>query len=154
MGLKLLSAALAAISLSLVCVHTASAAGGCGIGFHRGPYGASAKTAWRLLCRHALGWTKIAREDGDIGPVRAGCAEDGLTPLPCGLTPREQAANVVVHDLRIIRLWHPDLARIILLHFRRHEALCQPTVPLDRDASREPISPVRSHRSRPAFQCR
>jgi hypothetical protein len=39
MGLKLLSAALAAISLSLVCVHTANAAGGCGIGFHRGPYG-------------------------------------------------------------------------------------------------------------------
>jgi hypothetical protein len=39
MGLKLLSAAAAAISLSLVSVHTANAEGGCGIGFHRGPYG-------------------------------------------------------------------------------------------------------------------
>jgi len=39
MSPKLLSAALAAISLSLVSVYTADAAGGCGIGFHRGPYG-------------------------------------------------------------------------------------------------------------------
>jgi hypothetical protein len=38
MGLKLTSAA--AILLSLVCVQSASAAGGCGPGFHRGPYGA------------------------------------------------------------------------------------------------------------------
>lgn len=38
-GPKLLSATLAAISLSFVSVHAANAAGGCGIGFHRGPYG-------------------------------------------------------------------------------------------------------------------
>jgi hypothetical protein len=37
MRLKLTSAA--AILLSLVCVQTASAAGGCGPGFHPGPYG-------------------------------------------------------------------------------------------------------------------
>ena len=36
---KLLSAASAAILLSLVCVDSASAEGGCGPGFHRGPYG-------------------------------------------------------------------------------------------------------------------
>ena len=29
----------AAIMLSLVCIDSASAAGGCGAGFHRGPYG-------------------------------------------------------------------------------------------------------------------
>ncbi len=38
MGSKLTSAA--AILLSLACVQSASAAGGCGPGFHRGPYGA------------------------------------------------------------------------------------------------------------------
>jgi hypothetical protein len=37
MGVKLVSAA--AILLSLVCVQSASAEGGCGPGFHRGPYG-------------------------------------------------------------------------------------------------------------------
>jgi hypothetical protein len=39
MSLKLLFAAMAAISLSLVSVQAANAAGGCGIGFHRGPWG-------------------------------------------------------------------------------------------------------------------
>jgi len=36
---KMLSAASAAILLSLVSLDGASAAGGCGPGFHRGPYG-------------------------------------------------------------------------------------------------------------------
>jgi hypothetical protein len=39
MCLKLLSVASAATLLSLVCIHSASAEGGCGPGFHRGPYG-------------------------------------------------------------------------------------------------------------------
>jgi hypothetical protein len=39
MSLKVLSVASAATLLSLVCIHSASAEGGCGIGFHRGPYG-------------------------------------------------------------------------------------------------------------------
>jgi hypothetical protein len=39
MSLKLLSVASAATLLSLVCIQSASAEGGCGIGFHRGPYG-------------------------------------------------------------------------------------------------------------------
>jgi hypothetical protein len=39
MSSKLLSAASAAILLSLVCIDSASAEGGCGPGFHRGPYG-------------------------------------------------------------------------------------------------------------------
>jgi hypothetical protein len=38
---KVLSAASAAILLSLVCIGSASGAGGCGPGFHRGPYGGS-----------------------------------------------------------------------------------------------------------------
>jgi len=33
------STASAAILLSLICVDSASAAGGCGPGYHRGPYG-------------------------------------------------------------------------------------------------------------------
>jgi hypothetical protein len=37
---KLLSAASTAFLLSVFCVDGASAAGGCGPGFHRGPYGA------------------------------------------------------------------------------------------------------------------
>ena len=36
---KVLSATSAAILLSLVSLDSASAAGGCGPGFHRGPYG-------------------------------------------------------------------------------------------------------------------
>jgi hypothetical protein len=39
MNARLLSAASAAILLSLFCIDYASAAGGCGPGFHRGPYG-------------------------------------------------------------------------------------------------------------------
>ena len=39
MHAKTLSAATAAILLSLISVDGASAEGGCGIGFHRGPYG-------------------------------------------------------------------------------------------------------------------
>jgi hypothetical protein len=40
MGWKVLSAALAAGLLSLISIDGASAEGGCGPGFHRGPYGA------------------------------------------------------------------------------------------------------------------
>jgi hypothetical protein len=39
MRAKVLSAVSAAFLLSLVCVDGASAEGGCGAGFHRGPYG-------------------------------------------------------------------------------------------------------------------
>jgi hypothetical protein len=39
MHLKMFSAAAATLLLSLVSVHDASAEGGCGPGFHRGPYG-------------------------------------------------------------------------------------------------------------------
>jgi hypothetical protein len=39
MCLKVVSAASAAVLLSLVCMDSASAADGCGPGFHRGPYG-------------------------------------------------------------------------------------------------------------------
>jgi hypothetical protein len=39
MRLKLLSVASATLLLSLVSIHGSSAEGGCGPGFHRGPYG-------------------------------------------------------------------------------------------------------------------
>src|SRR6516162_6023481 len=39
MCLKVLSAMSATLLLSLVCINGASAEGGCGPGFHRGPYG-------------------------------------------------------------------------------------------------------------------
>jgi len=39
MGLKVLPAALAALSLSLVFINDASAEGGCGPGFHRNEFG-------------------------------------------------------------------------------------------------------------------
>ncbi len=39
MCLKVFSAAVAALLLSLTFVHDASAEGGCGPGFYRGPYG-------------------------------------------------------------------------------------------------------------------
>ncbi len=39
MWLKAFSAAAAGLLLSLACVHDASAEGGCGPGFYRGPYG-------------------------------------------------------------------------------------------------------------------
>jgi hypothetical protein len=39
MRLKVALAALAALLLSLACIHDASAEGGCGAGWHRGPYG-------------------------------------------------------------------------------------------------------------------
>jgi hypothetical protein len=39
MRLKVFSAASAALLLSLTCIQDASAEGGCGLGFHRGPYG-------------------------------------------------------------------------------------------------------------------
>jgi hypothetical protein len=39
MCLKVLSVASATLLLSLVSIHGASAEGGCGPGFHRGPYG-------------------------------------------------------------------------------------------------------------------
>jgi hypothetical protein len=39
MWLKTFSAAAAAVLLSLACVQNASAEGGCGAGWHRGPYG-------------------------------------------------------------------------------------------------------------------
>jgi hypothetical protein len=39
MRLKGLSVASATVLLSLVSIHGANAEGGCGLGFHRGPYG-------------------------------------------------------------------------------------------------------------------
>ena len=55
MHLKLLSVASATLLLSLVSIHGASAEGGCGPGFHRGPYGgcqprAGCSRTWRAGC--------------------------------------------------------------------------------------------------------
>ena len=73
---KILSAAAAAILLSVFCVDSASAAGGCGPGFHRGPAGDvcliegrswSPRLWWyRLSCTRTNGlrpWSPLAPAD-------------------------------------------------------------------------------------------
>lgn len=91
---KVLSAALAAISLSLslslVSIHTANAAGGCGIGFHRGPYGG---------CR-------------PNGPVV-------VAPGPAVVVAPRVVAPVVVAPAPVVcgpgYRWHPGYRRCVVL---------------------------------------
>lgn len=87
MSLKLLSVASAATLLSLVCIHSASAAGGCGIGFHRGPYGG---------CRHNGGPAVVVAPGAVVvrPPVVVAPA-----PVVCGPGFR----------------WHPGLGRCVVL---------------------------------------
>jgi hypothetical protein len=90
MCLKLLSAASAAILLSLVCIHSASAEGGCGPGFHRGPYGG---------CRPNRGPVVVA----PVAPVVVAPAVVApvvvAPPVVCGVGFR----------------WHPGLRRCVVL---------------------------------------
>jgi hypothetical protein len=60
MRLKLLSVASATLLLSLVSIHGGSAEGGCGPGFHRGPYGG---------CQSTRPYSRLTRAAGAaIGP--------------------------------------------------------------------------------------
>jgi len=82
---RLLSAASAAFFLSVFCVDGASAAGGCGPGFHRGPYGA---------CR-PNGPVVVA----PVAPVVVVPAVVAPGPVVCGVGFR----------------WHPRLRRCVIL---------------------------------------
>jgi hypothetical protein len=82
---KLLSAASAAFLLSIFCVDGASAAGGCGPGFHRGPYGA---------CR-PNGPVVVA----PVAPVVVAPVIVAPGPVVCGVGFR----------------WHPHLRRCVVL---------------------------------------
>ena len=86
MRTKVLSAASAAILLSLVYVDGASAAGGCGPAFHRGPYGG---------CLPNRGPVVVA----PAAPVVVAPAVVAPAPVVCGGGYR----------------WHPRLRRCVVL---------------------------------------
>ena len=63
MCLKVLSAMSATLLLSLVCINGASAEGGCGPGFHRGPYGGcQGSTGSRSTADRLRRWLPLASE--------------------------------------------------------------------------------------------
>jgi hypothetical protein len=83
---KLLSAATGAVLLSLFCIDFASAAGGCGVGFHRGPYGG---------CRPNAGPVVVV----PVAPVVVAPAVVAPAAVVCGAGFR----------------WHPRLRRCVVL---------------------------------------
>jgi hypothetical protein len=85
MSLKVLSGVSVAVLLSLICVGAASAEGGCGPGFHRGPYG---------HCR-PNGPVVVA----PAAPVVVAPAVVAPAPVVCGVGYR----------------WHPHLRRCVVL---------------------------------------
>jgi hypothetical protein len=89
MRAKLLLAMSAAFLLSVVCVDGASAAGGCGPGFHRGPYGG---------CRPNRGPIVVA-PGAVVAPVVVAPAVVGPAPVVCGAGFR----------------WHPRWRRCVVL---------------------------------------
>jgi hypothetical protein len=91
MCLKLLLTASAAILLSLVCIHGASAEGGCGPGFHRGPYGG---------CRPNRGPVVVVPgAPVVVAPAVVAPAVVAPAPVVCGAGFR----------------WHPGLRRCVVL---------------------------------------
>ena len=89
MRAKLWSAVAAAFLLSLVCVDGASAEGGCGPGFHRGPYGG---------CRPNRGPVVVV-PGAVVAPVVVAPAVVGPAPVVCGAGFR----------------WHPHWRRCVVL---------------------------------------
>jgi hypothetical protein len=85
MCLKLVSAASAAILLSLFCIDCASAAGGCGAGFHRGPGGGCLPNGAVVVA--------------PVAPVVVAPAVVVPAPVVCGVGFR----------------WHPHLRRCVVL---------------------------------------
>jgi hypothetical protein len=85
MHLKLLSAASAAILLPLFFIGSASAAGGCGPGFHRGPYGGCQPNGPVVVA--------------PVAPVVVAPAVVVPAPMVCGVGFR----------------WHPHLRRCVVL---------------------------------------
>jgi hypothetical protein len=87
MRLNVLSAAAAAILLSLVSLDSASAAGGCGPGFHPGPYGG---------CRPNRGPVVVVPGVAVVAPAPIVVAP---APVVCGVGFR----------------WHPRFRRCVVL---------------------------------------
>ena len=85
---KVVSAASAAVLLSLVCIDSASAAGGCGPGFHRGPYGG---------CRP--NGPVVVAPAGPVVVAPAVVAPVVVAPVVCGRGYR----------------WHPGFRRCVIL---------------------------------------
>jgi hypothetical protein len=90
MYLKLLSIASVAGLLSLASIHGASAEGGCGPGFHRGPYGG---------CRPNGGPVVVAPGAVVVAPAVVAPAVVAPAPMVCGRGFR----------------WHPGLRRCVVL---------------------------------------
>jgi hypothetical protein len=86
MGSKVLSASVA-ISLSLLAIGSASAAGGCGPGFHPGPYGG---------CRPNRGPVVVVPGAAVVAPAPVVVAP---APVVCGVGFR----------------WHPRFRRCVVL---------------------------------------
>jgi hypothetical protein len=84
---KMLSAASAAILLSLLPIGSASAAGGCGPGFHPGPYGG---------CRPNRGPVVVVPGAAVVAPAPVVVAP---APVVCGVGFR----------------WHPRFRRCVVL---------------------------------------
>ena len=84
-----LPAVAAAVLLSVVCVDGASAEGGCGPGFHRGPYGG---------CRPNRGPVVVV-PGAVVAPVVVAPAVVGPAPVVCGAGFR----------------WHPRWRRCVVL---------------------------------------
>jgi hypothetical protein len=91
MRAKVLSAASAAFLLSLVYVDGASAAGGCGPGFHRGPYGGCLPNRGPVVVAPAAPVV--------VAPAVVAPAVVAPAPMVCGGGYR----------------WHPRLRRCVVL---------------------------------------
>jgi hypothetical protein len=89
MRVKALSAVSAAFLLSLLCIHSASAEGGCGPGFHRGPYGG---------CR-PNGPVVVVPGPVVVAPAVVAPAVVAPAPVVCGRGYR----------------WHPGFRRCVVL---------------------------------------
>ena len=87
MRTKVLLAVSTAFLLSLVCVDGASAEGGCGPGFHRGPYG------------HCRPNGPVVVAPGVVAPVVVAPAVVAPAPMVCGVGYR----------------WHPRFRRCVVL---------------------------------------
>jgi hypothetical protein len=90
MRANILSAASAAVLLSIVCIDSASAEGGCGPGFHRGPYG---------HCRPNGPVVVAPAAPVVVAPAVVAPAVVAPAPVVCGIGYR----------------WHPHLRRCVVL---------------------------------------
>ena len=109
MRAKVLSAASAAFLLSVVYVDGASAAGGCGPGFHRGPYGGCLPNRGPVVVAPAAPVV--------VAPAVVAPAAPAVV-APAVVAPAVVAPAVVVPAPVVCGggyLWHPRLRRCVVL---------------------------------------